>query len=323
MSDIIVSLTNQARAMEAQALLHGYGYTINYFVVGSGGHDPGDPTLALPLNLDAETLPGQFFGPETIDDAQLVSPTCPQFTCVLEAGEAVGQVSNIGLIATVVFIPEASILLDPSAILVGDSTQNFLPSQVNNPVPGFNIPAHGFQNGDLVVFATTGGLPLGTPVNVDDVTQYYVVNGLPGFPNSFQVSQTLGGSPIVMTSPGTGLDTVRLASDGAFAYPGHGLVNGDAVVLGTTGTLPAPLLPNQVYYVVYATASTFQLSMTQGGPAVNLTSPATGVTTVTNLNSVPPGAPVVGSQFLFAMANFPLQVKLASVQVTFTISLQT
>src|SRR5690242_4086212 len=105
MSDIVVTLTNEARRMEAQANLYGYGYRIEYFVIGSGGHDPGDASLALPLNLDAETLPGQFFGPEPIDKSALISPTCPQWTCILQPGEAVGEISNIGLIATIVFIP--------------------------------------------------------------------------------------------------------------------------------------------------------------------------------------------------------------------------
>lgn len=319
MSDIVVSLTNQARQMEAQALLYGYGYQISTFVIGSGGSDPGDPTLALPLNLNADTLPGQFYGPVEIDNAALISPTCPQWTCILQPGEAVGNVSNIGLIATVVFIPEASILLDPSAVNPGDSDQIFSPTQINNPVAGFNVQNHGFENGDVVVFDSAGTLP--APLN--NTTQYYVVFGLPGFPNSFQVSNSLSGTPITLTSSGSGTGTVRLASDDTFTYQNHGLVNGDAVTMITTGTMPGGLIANTVYYVVNATTNTFQISLTTNGPSIDFTSTGTGVLTVTNLNSIPPGAPTVGSTFLYCIANFPLQVKLASVQQTYTLTLQT
>jgi len=316
MSDIVVSLTKKAREMEAQALLYGYGYLINYFVIGSGGHDIGDPTLALPLDLEAEVLPGQFFGPAPIANKALISPTCPRWTCTIGIGEAVGNVSNLGLIATVVYIPEASILLDPAAINPGSTAQVVT---INAPATGFNANGHGFISGDKVVFSSTGTLPLGTPTSIDAAAEYYVVNV---FPNSFQVSQTIAGLPIILTTVGSGIIKVRSALDDVFTYVGHGFTNADGVVFGTTGTLPSGLAA-QVYYVIRATPNTFKISTVQGGAPVDLLTSGTGVLTVTDLNSVPVGAPVVGSQFLYAEANFPLMVKLASVITSFTITLQT
>lgn len=108
MADFVVSLTKKGRELEAQQLLYGYGFRIDYFVLGAGGHDPGNPTIALPLDTDVIELPGQFFGPEPIDVKELVTSTCPRFTCIVQPGEAVGGISNLGLHATVLSVPAGS-----------------------------------------------------------------------------------------------------------------------------------------------------------------------------------------------------------------------
>jgi len=105
MADFVVSLTKKGRELEAQQLLYGYGFRIDYFVLGAGGHDTGNPMVALPLNTDVLELPGQFFGPEPVDDKSLVTPTCPRFICIAQPGEAVGGISNLGLIATMTYNP--------------------------------------------------------------------------------------------------------------------------------------------------------------------------------------------------------------------------
>lgn len=108
MADFVVSLTKRGRELEAQQLLYGYGFRLDYFVVGSGGHDPTDPTIALPLNTDVTELPSQFFGPEPIDVKELITPTCPRLTCIIQPNEGVGGISNLGLIATIQSVPEGS-----------------------------------------------------------------------------------------------------------------------------------------------------------------------------------------------------------------------
>lgn len=37
-----------------------------------------------------------------------MTPTCPRFTCVVQAGEGVGGISNLGLVATVLSVPAGS-----------------------------------------------------------------------------------------------------------------------------------------------------------------------------------------------------------------------
>lgn len=57
----------------------------------------------------------------------------------------------------------------------------------------------------------------------------------------------------------------------------HGLVNNDRVFFNTyTGTLPAELDNVTEYYVVNATATSFQVSLTQGGGAIDFTNNGTG-----------------------------------------------
>ena len=56
----------------------------------------------------------------------------------------------------------------------------------------------------------------------------------------------------------------------------HNLHNGDPVTVSSTTTLPAGLSAGVTYYVISATANTFQLSATPGGSAVNITDTGTG-----------------------------------------------
>lgn len=64
----------------------------------------------------------------------------------------------------------------------------------------------------------------------------------------------------------------------------HGLVENDAVMLATTGTLPGPFTTTGQYHVISAglTSSQFQLSSATGGTAINATSTGTGTHSCTN-----------------------------------------
>ena len=68
---------------------------------------------------------------------------------------------------------------------------------------------------------------------------------------------------LLVVTPDAGADT--------FTASGHGLANNWAVRFFTAGILPSPLSPVAEYYVVGATANTFQVSATYGGPPINLT----------------------------------------------------
>jgi len=64
------------------------------------------------------------------------------------------------------------------------------------------------------------------------------------------------------------------------------LPDGTALMFETTGALPTPLTPFTVYYVKYLTPTTFNLSSTYGGAAINTTSAGSGVQTI-SIRAVP------------------------------------
>jgi hypothetical protein len=122
---IVATITDFARTKFAELLSVGRAFTITDFVVGSGGHDPSDSAIALSPDPSDSTLPLQNFGPKAVTSKTLISPFCVEYICELELLDAVGPVSNIGLIATFTYSP---IIADP---LVGTT---FLFSIANTPL---------------------------------------------------------------------------------------------------------------------------------------------------------------------------------------------
>lgn len=102
---IVASITDTARAKFAEMLAVGRAFTITDFVVGNGGHDPGDPAVALTPDPTVSALPSQTFGPKGITSKSLISPFCVEYICDVDYTEAVGEVSNIGLIAKFTYSP--------------------------------------------------------------------------------------------------------------------------------------------------------------------------------------------------------------------------
>lgn len=102
---VIASLTDTGRQRLASSIVTGKSFQVDRFSVGQAGHDPIDPATALTPDPSATACPSVTFGPETIDAATLASQFCPEFTCRLETNEAVGPVSNLCLLGTVIFSP--------------------------------------------------------------------------------------------------------------------------------------------------------------------------------------------------------------------------
>jgi hypothetical protein len=121
----VAQLTNLARQRLAQALATGKSFVVDRFVVGSGGHDVLDPTIALTPDPTAVICPLTTFGPKLVTSATLVSPFCPQFVCDLAGDEAVGPISDICLLGTIIYSPIPN---DPEL-----NTQ-FLFAQANTPL---------------------------------------------------------------------------------------------------------------------------------------------------------------------------------------------
>ncbi|MGE0289256.1 MAG: tail fiber protein [Bradyrhizobium sp.] len=84
--------------------------------------------------------------------------------------------------------------------------------------------------------------------------------------------------------PVLGAFTVTIASPADVTLNGHGRKNGSKVRLFTTGALPTGLNVNTDYFVVNATANTFQLATTRGGSAINTSGSQSGTHTVQAFN---------------------------------------
>ncbi|MFG3439928.1 hypothetical protein ACGF0J_21995 [Nonomuraea sp. NPDC047897] len=86
-------------------------------------------------------------------------------------------------------------------------------------------------------------------------------------------TQYRGYAPLNGTVKGFGsVDAAGVTAD-AIQSAGHGLVDGDRVMLFNvfSESLPAGLAEGTVYHVVTSTADSFEVSLTQGGASVNIT----------------------------------------------------
>jgi hypothetical protein len=102
-------------------------------------------------------------------------------------------------------------------------------------------------------------IPAGTTVVVGGVWDAISAGNLEGW---FQIGSTLRGIGTVVTAVGD-----------AISSNGHGLANTNRVFVTTIAgeSLPAGLSATTLYFVVGATTDTFQLSLTSGGAAVDIT----------------------------------------------------
>ena len=72
---------------------------------------------------------------------------------------------------------------------------------------------------------------------------------------------------------------VNISAD-SINYPSHGLINGQMVSFTSDGNLPSGLTPNVIYYVRNTTLNTFQLSTSNTGPLIDLTTTGYGTNTL-------------------------------------------
>lgn len=103
---VLAAITERGRAAFADLTVNGTSFIVNLFEVGSGGHDVGNPIVALTPDVSLAELPNLTFGPEPIDESSLTEDIfTPEFLCILQQNEAVGELSNIGLLATFIDAP--------------------------------------------------------------------------------------------------------------------------------------------------------------------------------------------------------------------------
>ena len=94
--------------------------------------------------------------------------------------------------------------------------------------------------------------------------------------NGTDAAKQFNGSSWLAANSGT---CTANASTEYITSAGHGLSDGDLVKFSTTNTLPAGLSVNTAYFVINKTTDTFQVSLTSGGTAVDITDTGTGTHT--------------------------------------------
>jgi len=136
--------------------------------------------------------------------------------------------------------------------------------------------SHDVREGDTIGLSTTGNLPAA----LDDDAAGTIYFALNVGPDAFQLTYTPADEAI--TAVGF---TVTVSTE-VVSLTNHGFAEDDRVRLTTTNTLPAGLGLVLHYYVVNASQNTFQLSLTLGGAAVNITDTGTGTHTASTGTSI-------------------------------------
>lgn len=129
---------------------------------------------------------------------------------------------------------------------------------------------HGKASGQELSFTTTVSLPVG----ISTGTPYYIVDPAT---DTFRIAASVGGTAISTTTAGTGIHTA--STPAIINWASHGLANGTAVGFTTTGTLPAGMSTDTIYYVNTATTNAFQISTTTSGVSVVTTTAGSGTHT--------------------------------------------
>lgn len=131
-----------------------------------------------------------------------------------------------------------------------------------------------------VTRSTGHGLSNGNWITFNNLTGFYAfLNGTWEVQNATATEFEFEISGV--TTPSSTV-TISQANPALITWTGHALAVGQTVTFSTTGTLPAGLTTGTVYFVKVATAgTTFQVSLTSGGPAIVTTSTGTGFHTAT------------------------------------------
>ena len=158
------------------------------------------------------------------------------------------------------------------------TAQSFGKVVANPSTDTITIPSHGFLANQPVKYQTNGGTPIAP---LQNNATYYIKTVVDS--NNIQLSQSLGGPVIDLTTAGTGTAhsflyvVVNLDEDSLY-IPGHELVTGSKVVYSTGGgTVIGGLTNSATYYISKVDNNIVKLaSNKEGTTVINLTSLGTG-----------------------------------------------
>lgn len=245
--------------------------TVSALGTGTGG--VGTYTVADSQTVSASTtILGTYSGSQTIKLSTSVGGSAVNITNVgtgnltltpvsLGITAPVGTTTNA--LATCAFVSNATANLSLTNWTITESYANQT-ATITIATPAVVTVATAPANGTAVSFSTTGALPTGLTAN----TAYYVYG---------RTSTTYK----VATAPDVSQTaTITIASPGVITVT-SAPSNGDVVTFTTTGALPTGLTAGTDYYVINRTSTTFQVSATVGGAAIDTSGSQSGTHTAT------------------------------------------
>lgn len=179
-----------------------------YTNINTSGGEDSKPNDYPPFAHDINTFKGYTFYANTklkqIKDLELLGVA--KLKDELDAGRTPKVLISDGTsfnnceINFVRGVKQMAAIAVPSPPVVAPVTKTFLPGGVNTSTNVITIALHGFVDGTPLIFKSTNTLPSGIVEN----TTYYVISAAT---NTFQISTTIGGSPVDITSTGLGTHT--------------------------------------------------------------------------------------------------------------------
>lgn len=168
-------------------------------------------------------------------------------------GGVAGAVTHIGVVT--------------SATYPGTGT-NFTGTEATGGSPAYARQAVTWGTPAAGQVSNTNAMTIDVPAGT--YAFFVLMNAVTGNTNNY-----IGYLPFAGASPVKGFGTVNAAgvTADAITSAGHGLANADRVIVYNVfaESLPTGLTEGTLYYVVGATTDTFQLSLTSGGAAVDIT----------------------------------------------------
>lgn len=237
------------------------------------------PTKLAVTSSTSLQIPGDGIGSSltvVVEPYIVANPALNQIDLAAGTSVAVGQlvITNDGYWATVTAVSGVRVTVDKWKKSGDGMANGAQPTPVATAESGvftstlatdkIGKVAHGLANGTPVYFPTIQTLQSGvfTTVSATDKigkTGHGLTNG---------TAVIFQGEPSIEVF---GVFASTKADD-KITQEAHGLVDTDQIMF-TDGDVPAPLVRDTIYYVVSAAADDFQVALTSGGAAINITGP--------------------------------------------------